>query len=418
MTSPTFEALGLSAQLAHACKEAGYFTPSAIQVEAIPPLLRGQDLLGLAPTGSGKTAAFALPLLHVLAAGRQRAFRRVRVLVMVPTRELAAQVGEVFQRFGAASAHPPKVSVLHGGVSVNPQMMALRGGADIVVATPGRLLDLMERNALRLDTVEALVLDEADRLLDLGFAAERERVLAALPARRQNLLFSATFPPEVQALADELLRDAVRVEAASQARSAPVIVERVIAVDAPRRTELLRHLVKEGGWRRVLVFVATRYASELVARKLFARGVRAAPLHGEMSQTARTDVLRDFKEGRWDVLVTTDLAARGIDIPALEVVVNYDLPRSANDYVHRIGRPARAGAAGVAVSFTTAASEAHFRLIEKRNDLALPREQVAGFEPVDLERVPRPDAGAGGIKGKRPSKKDKLRAAAAKGAAL
>jgi ATP-dependent RNA helicase RhlE len=415
MTAARFESLGLSAALAHACKEAGYVVPSAIQVEAIPPLLRGQDLLGLAPTGSGKTAAFALPLLQRLAAGRQRAFRRVRVLVLVPTRELAAQVGEVFRRLGDALPHPPKVSILHGGVSVNPQMMALRGGADIVVATPGRLLDLMERNALRLDVVESLVLDEADRLLDLGFAVEREQVLAALPAQRQNLLFSATFPPEVQALADIILHEAVRVESASQARSEPEIVQRVFAVDAPRRTELLRHLVREGNWRRALVFVATRYASEHVAGKLHQRGVRAAALHGEMSQGARTDVLRDFKEGHWDVLVTTDLAGRGIDIPGLEVVVNYDLPRSADDYVHRIGRTGRAGAAGLAVSFTSGATDAHFRLIERRNGLELPREQVAGFEPAEVQAPVSVDAGTGGIKGKRPSKKDKLRAAAAKG---
>ncbi|MCG2593106.1 DEAD/DEAH box helicase [Ramlibacter sp. XY19] len=416
MTAATFESLGLAPALAHACKEVGYLAPSAIQVEAIPPLLRGQDLLGLAPTGSGKTAAFVLPLLQRLAEGRQRAFRRVRVLVLVPTRELATQVGEVFRRLGGASAHPPRVSILHGGVSVNPQMMALRGGADIVVATPGRLLDLMERNALRLDIVEALVLDEADRLLDLGFAAERERVLAALPAQRQNLLFSATFPAEVQALADALLRDAVRVEAATQARSEPQITQRVIAVDAPRRTELLRHLVEEGKWPRVLVFVATRHATEHVAAKLRARGVQAAALHGELSQGGRTDVLRGFKEGAWTVLVTTDLAGRGIDIAGLDVVVNYDLPRSADDYVHRIGRTGRAGAAGLAISFTSAATEPHLRLIEKRNGLALPREQVPGFEPVETEAPPRADAGTGGIKGRRPSKKDKLRAAAAKGA--
>jgi superfamily II DNA/RNA helicase len=415
MSTQTFAALGLSAELSHACQEAGYEHPSPIQVEAIPPVLRGQDLLGLAPTGSGKTAAFALPLLQRLRAGRQRAFRRVRVLVLVPTRELAVQVGEVFRRLGRSGTHAVKVSVVHGGVSVNPQMMALRGGADVVVATPGRLLDLLDRNAVRLDAVEALVLDEADRLLDLGFAAERERVLAALPARRQNLLFSATFPAEVQALADSLLHDAVRVEAASQASAEPAILQRVIAVDAPRRTELLRHLLQQDGWRRVLVFVATRYASEHVARKLRERGVRAAPLHGEMSQSQRLEVLQDFKDGRWDVLLTTDLAARGIDIPGLEVVVNYDLPRSANDYVHRIGRTGRAGAVGLALSFTSAATEAHFRLIEKRNQLALPREQVAGFEPVEAAEPAAP--GTGGVKGKRPSKKDKLRAAAALAAA-
>jgi superfamily II DNA/RNA helicase len=419
MSDPTFDSLGLSAQLAQACSEASYATPTAIQVAAIPPLLRGQDLLGLAATGSGKTAAFALPLLQRLAAGRQHATRRTRVLVLVPTRELAAQVGEVFRRLDAAAARPLKIAVLFGGVSVNPQMMGLRGGAEIVVATPGRLLDLLDRNALHLDAVEALVLDEADRLLDLGFAAERERVLALLPAKRQNLLFSATFPPQVRALADSLLQDAVRIDVAGAAGAEPAIVQRVIAVDARRRTELLRHLVQQAGWTRVLVFVATRYAAELVAGKLYDRDIYAVPLHGDMSQARRTEVLQDFKDGRWDVLVTTDLAARGIDIPGLEVVVNYDLPRSPNDYVHRIGRTGRAGASGVAVSFVSADTEAHFRLIEKRQNLTLPREQVAGFEPVDVV-APTPahaEAGAGGVKGKRPSKKDKLRAAASRGAA-
>ena len=413
MSAITFASLGLSAELLHACQDLGFTEPTPIQVEAIPPLLEGRDLQGLAPTGSGKTAAFALPLLQRLAAGRQHAPRRVRVLVLVPTRELAAQVGEVFRRLGMATARPPKVAVLYGGVSVNPQMMGLRGGADIVVATPGRLLDLMERNALRLDGVEALVLDEADRLLDLGFTEERERVLAALPPQRQNLLFSATFPPQVQALAESLLREPARIEAASQAAAEPAIVQRVVEVDTGRRTELLRHLVQEGGWRSVLVFVATRHATEHVARKLHDRGIFAAPLHGELSQSRRGEVLELFKEGRYDVLVTTDLAARGIDVPGLQVVVNYDLPRSPADYVHRIGRTGRAGAAGMAVSFVTADTEAHLRLIEKRQHLVLPREQVEGFEPV--QTAPRADAPAtGGIKGKRPSKKDKLRAAAAK----
>jgi superfamily II DNA/RNA helicase len=422
MTEPTFASLGLTAGLAQACAEAGFTTPTPIQLQAIPPLLQGRDLVGLAATGSGKTAAFALPLLQRLGPVRPPASGRrpTRVLVLVPTRELAAQVGEVFRRLGAAAAHPPRVAVLFGGVSVNPQMLGLRGGADIVVATPGRLLDLMDRNALRLDAVEALVLDEADRLLDLGFAVERDRVLAALPAQRQTLLFSATFPPDVQALADSLLNDAVRIDVATEAGAEPAIVQRVIAVDAPRRTELLRHLVKEGGWKRVLVFVATRYAVELVAGKLYDRGVFAVPLHGQMSQGRRTEVLQEFKDERWDVLVTTDLTARGIDIPGLEVVVNYDLPRSPDDYIHRIGRTGRAGASGVAVSFVSADTEAHFRLIEKRQNLSLPREHIAGFEPVEVETPVEPanaGPGTGGIKGKRPSKKDKLRAAAAAAAA-
>lgn len=419
MDEPTFESLGLAPPLAAACREAGYASPSPIQVQAIPPLLRGRDLLGLAPTGSGKTAAFALPLLQRIDGVRRHGPRRVRVLVLVPTRELAAQVGDVFRRLGSALERPPKVAVVSGGVSVNPQMMGLRGGADIVVATPGRLLDLVDRNALRLGHVEALVLDEADRLLDLGFAAERGRVLALLPASRQNLLLSATFPPGVQALADALLRDAVRVESSAQGEDQPAIEQRVIAVDPGRRTELLRHLLGQAGWRRVLVFVATRHAAEHVAGKLYERGVFAAPFHGDLSQSLRTDRLQDFKDGGWDLLVTTDVASRGIDVAGVDAVINYDLPRSTDDYVHRIGRTARAGATGTAVSFVSAATEAHFRLIEKRQHLALPRETVAGFEPLqtDADLPARTGDGAGGIKGRRPSRKDKLRAAAAAAAA-
>jgi ATP-dependent RNA helicase RhlE len=412
VTDPTFASLGLSGPLARACAQAGFALPTRIQQEAIPAVLAGQDLLGLAPTGSGKTAAFALPLLQGLAADRRGWRRTVRVLVLVPTRELAAQVGEVFRSLGHALPVPLKVAVLYGGVSVNPQMMGLRGGADVVVATPGRLLDLLERNALDISRVESLVLDEADRLLDLGFAEELQRVLQALPAQRQNLLFSATFAGGVQALASGLLHDAVRIEAAAPELEQPAIVQRVVEVDAGRRTELLRHLVKQERWRRALVFVATRYATEHLARKLCDAGIPAAPLHGEMSQGGRTEVLDAFKAGRTDVLVTTDLAARGIDIPALEVVVNYDLPRSPTHYVHRIGRTGRAGVAGLAVSFVSADTDAHFRLIASRQGLSLAREQLPGFEPVEAA-APLPEKGAGGIKGKRPSKKDKLRAAAA-----
>jgi superfamily II DNA/RNA helicase len=419
MSAPGFASLGLSSALARACTAAGYAAPSPIQLEAIPALLRGRDLLGLAPTGSGKTAAFVLPLLQRLDGEQRRPGpRRVRVLVLVPTRELAAQVGDVFRRLGATTAQRARIAVLHGGVSVNPQMMGLRGGADIVVATPGRLLDLLDRNALHLDAVQALVLDEADRLLDHGFAAERERVLAALPAKRQNLLFSATFPPEVQALADGLLHDALRVEAATMAASAPAIVQRALAVDPGRRTELLRHLLQQERWQRVLVFVATRHAADHVARKLYDRGIFAAPLHGDLGQSLRAERLEQFRTGGFDVLVTTDLAARGLDVVGLDVVVNYDLPRSPTDYVHRIGRTGRAGAAGLAVSFVDAATEAHLRLIEKRQHLQLPREQVAGFEPTEAAAPPRPQDGTGGIKGRRPSKKDKLRAAAAAAAAV
>ena len=407
-----FSALGLSPELARAAGELGFSTPTPIQAQAIPAILRGADLLGSAQTGSGKTAAFGLPLLQLLQQGRSQTPRRVRALVLVPTRELAAQVGEVLRSLGQHLPLPLRVAVVFGGVSINPQMMGLRGGADVVVATPGRLLDLLDHNALKLASVELLVLDEGDRLLDLGFADELQRLLALLPARRQTLLFSATFPPDVQMLAQSLLHEPVRVEVAATPDTTPAILQRVIQVDADKRTQLLRHLLQENGWDRVLVFVATRYAAEHVAWKLHRSGVFATPFHGDLSQGKRAEVLAQFKNEQWDVVVTTDLAARGIDIVQLPVVVNYDLPRSAVDYVHRIGRTGRAGESGLAVSFVSATTEAHFRLIEKRQNLSLPREQVPGFEPTQADAPAGAGAG-GGVKGKRPSKKDKLRAAQA-----
>ena len=407
-----FTALGLSPDLVRAAGELGFDSPTPVQTAAIPVVLRGADLLASAQTGSGKTGAFGLPLLQRLQQGAPHTPRRVRALVLVPTRELAAQVAEVLRSLGSRLPQRLKIAVVFGGVSINPQMLGLRGGADIVVATPGRLLDLLEQNALKLSAVETLVLDEADRLLDLGFSEELQRLLALVPAQRQNLFFSATFPPQVQALADTLLRDPVRVEVAATPANEPSIVQRVIAVDAIKRTELLRHLLQHNDWSRVLVFVATKYAAEHVAWKLHKNGVFATPFHGDLSQGARTRVLAEFKNEQWDVVVTTDLAARGIDIAQLPVVLNYDLPRSAVDYVHRIGRTGRAGEPGLAVSFVTSSTEAHFRLIEKRQGLSLPREVIAGFEPSEAAVADSP--GTGGVKGKRPNKKDKLRAAAAK----
>ena len=412
-----FASLGLSPALVDAAAASGFTAPTPVQTAAIPVVLKGQDLLACAQTGSGKTAAFALPLLQMLQTGSQQ--RNTQVLVLVPTRELASQVGEVITLLAQRLANPIKVAVVYGGVSINPQMMRLRGGADVVVATPGRLLDLVQHNALRLGQVQHLVLDEADRLLDLGFAEELQAVLDLLPERRQNLFFSATFAPPVQALAHSLLREPVRVDIAPTEQTQPDIAQRAIAVDAPRRTQLLKHLVEQHQWSRVLVFVATQYAAEHIAEKLYKAGIYATPFHGGLSQGARNQVLQEFKDERWQVVVTTDLAARGIDIAQLPAVVNYDLPRSAVDYVHRIGRTGRAGESGMAVSFVTADAEAHFRLIEKRQHLTIPREQIAGFEPTETPQPTSPTdpQGTGGIKGKRPSKKDKLRAAAAAQAA-
>jgi ATP-dependent RNA helicase RhlE len=380
-----FSELGLCPELLQAVAEAKYAIPTPVQVAAIPPILREQDVQACAQTGSGKTAAFALPMLQGLLGRSAANDRCVSGLVLVPTRELAMQVGEAFRSLGRYLPQPIKVLTVFGGVSINPQMMALRGGADIVVATPGRLLDLADHNAVRLSSVSTLVLDEADRLLDEGFADELTRVLALLPDRRQNLLFSATFPPPVQSLAELLLRNPVRIDVATVAATLPDIQQRSIAVDPQRRTQLLRHLIRHHGWERTLVFVATKYATEHIALKLQRLGFAARALNGDLSQGARTQALADFKAGRVQVLIATDVAARGIDVVDLAAVVNFDLPRSTADYVHRIGRTGRAGASGVAVSFVSAATEAHFRLIEKRNRFRLERERVGGFEPARQE---------------------------------
>jgi superfamily II DNA/RNA helicase len=413
-TPPSFAELGLSSGLLRALGERGHAVPTAIQAAALPPALAGRDVIGCAHTGSGKTAAFALALLQRLDVAARPAWRRTYALVLVPTRELAVQVGETVRALSRDLADPVKVAVVFGGVSVNPQMLGLRGGAEVIVATPGRLLDLVERNAVKLDDVTTLVLDEADRLLAEGFADELARIAALLPAQRQSLFFSATFAPPVQALAVALLREPVHVEVASTpADGLPAIEQHAVAVDAARRTLLLRHLMEQGRWTRVLVFVATRYASEHVADKLRRNGVAAAAFHGELSQGARQRVLGDFASGALRVLLATDMAARGLHIEGLPVVVNYDLPRSADDHLHRIGRTARAGATGLAVSFVSAAGVAHWRLIEKRQGQRVPLERVAGFEPLEAE-APAPAPG-GGVKGRRKSKKDKLREAAARG---
>ncbi|WP_394756086.1 DEAD/DEAH box helicase [Rhodoferax sp.] len=415
-----FSSLGLSAALLRAVAAKAWLAPTAIQQAVLAPALQGCDLLASAQTGSGKTAAFALPLLQQFEAAVPQSPRRLRALVLVPTRELSTQVGEEIRSLGQHLPRALKVAIVFGGVSINPQMLRLRGGADIMVATPGRLLDLLDHNALTLSGVATLVLDEADRLLDLGFAEELTRILARLPQQRQNLFFSATFPPAVQTLAKTLLHEPVRIEVAPEPQTQPDIEQRVIEVDAGQRTQLLRHLIAQNHWSRVLVFVATKHAAEMVADKLRKARINAEPFHGELSQGKRTQVLADFKASRLKVVIATDVAARGLDIAQLPVVVNFDLPRSALDYIHRIGRTGRAGERGVALSFVSASSDAHWRLIEKRQGLGLVREQVAGFEAIKLNPAPGSDAtttlpGTGGIKGLRPSKKDKLRAAAARG---
>jgi superfamily II DNA/RNA helicase len=411
--TPTFSELGVSEALVRALVAIEYEKPTRVQVQAIPAILRGGDVWVAAETGSGKTAAFALPLLDRLAGSRRRSERPTRALVLVPTRELATQIAESVQVYGRFLVDPPRTCVAIGGVSINPQMIALRGGADLVVATPGRLLDLVEKNALRLSSVEVLVLDEADRLLSLGFAEELERVFALLPSRRQNLLFSATFPDAVTALAERLLHQPTRIDLDVHSMPATAIVQRAIEVDVDKRAPLLRRLLQD--LPQALVFVASQYGADHLVTKLNRHGISARALHGGLSQGARTQALAAFKASTVSVLVATDLAARGIDIVELPAVVNYDLPRSTVDYLHRIGRTGRAGEPGLAISLITAEDDAHFRLIERRYGLTLEREHIAGFEPtatalpVDASRRDP----QGGVKGKRKSKKDKLREAAA-----
>jgi superfamily II DNA/RNA helicase len=414
----SFDSLGFAPDLlpllARALVQAGIDAPTPVQAQAIPRLLDGDDVLIRAPTGSGKTAAFALPLLQQCAQATRRSSQQLHALVLVPTRELALQVSDTLIQLGSQLPQRPRVVTAIGGVSINPQLMALRGGAEIVVATPGRLLDLVQHNALRLDTLSTLVLDEADQLLALGFGEELDAIGALLPAQRQTVLVSATLPDNIAALARRLLQSPRLIEADADAHPAPDITQRAIEVDPSQRTALLRHLLQAEGWTQALVFVASHHTADTVADKLERNGIAAQPLHGTLTQGRRVQVLRTFQGNGVQVLVATDVAARGLDIPALPLVINYDLPRAAADYTHRIGRTGRASASGTAISFFNAATEAQLRLIEKRQQVRIPRERIAGFGPS--EATPGPGVVGdhnGGIKGRRPSKKDKLRAAQA-----
>lgn len=410
----SFTSLGLSESLLMALAELGYQQPTVIQEQAIPAVLQGRDLMAAAETGSGKTAGFLLPMLQQLLTLAPAAANQTTMLILVPTRELALQVEQAARQYGRFFPRKLETLAVYGGVSVNVQMQALRSGCDLVIATPGRLLDLLARNALSLKSVKSLVLDEADRMLDLGFAEELNQLLSLLPKQRQSLLFSATFPEEVQSLIHQLLKDPVRIELEQASHIPERLVQRAIEVDQEKRTALLKHLLLEAQGAQFLVFVASKRTANNVVLKLERAGFSAQALHGDLAQKERNNALAEFKAGLCRVLVATDLAARGLDIPLLPYVVNYDLPRSPADYVHRIGRTARAGGEGIAFAFVDHESEAHFKLIEKRNGLSVPREQIAGFERNPNIEVAEPKTkGQAPVKGKRKSKKDKLREAAA-----
>jgi ATP-dependent RNA helicase RhlE len=414
----SFNDLGLSPELLRALKPKTYPAPTPVQQEFIPAALTGQDIWVTAPTGSGKTVAYALPLIEKLTRSglsqstqEGRNLRALQSLVLVPTRELAIQVGQTFMSLSAHLGKLCKVTVVFGGVSINPQMMGLRGGTDILIATPGRLLDLLDHNALKISQVQTLVLDEADKLLELGFQDELGQILAKLPHKRQNLFLSATRPNSIESLAQSLLHSPIEIRIEGATPQPAVIVQRAIYTDTSQRTQLLKHLIKTEHLKQLLVFVATQHSSEVVAAKLRVAGIAAEPFHGQLSQGKRQQVLADFKAHRVKVVLATDLAARGLDVEKLPAVVNYDLPRSAVDYTHRIGRTGRAGEAGLAISFVCPETLHHWNLLEKRHNLKLALETIQGFEAT--QAVPEQGSANGGIKGKRPSKKDKLRQMAA-----
>lgn len=408
---PTFQSLGLADHLLQSVAELGFDAPTPIQARAIPFIAAGNDVAGEAQTGSGKTAAFVLPILQGLGHSPSLDTPWPAVLTLAPTRELALQVAGVFRSLAKRAPRPVRVLGLIGGEPIEAQIAALDGGVDVVVATPGRLLDLVERGVLELAGLEVLVLDEADKLLDLGFSEELAVLIRSVPAKRQTLVFSATLPQKVLDLSAAVLRDPVTLRVDDAPIGPADIEQRVIEVDRDGRRMLLQHLLESEGWGRALVFVATQRAAENLAAKLRKAGVWAGALHGGLLQPDRVKVLSQFKSGRVPVLVATDLAARGIDVPKLAAVVNFDLPRSPHDYLHRIGRTGRAGASGVAVSFIDHTTAGHFRVIEKASRIALPRERIPGFELTG--EAPRRPKGPPPKKGKRRSKKDKLRAAAA-----
>ena len=373
-----FNELGLSAELLRAVDKQGYKRATPIQRQAIPPILEGRDVLAGAQTGTGKTAGFTLPMLQRLQHGTVNR-RRIRALVLVPTRELAAQVADSVRCYGEFL--PFRAAVIYGGVSINTQIAKLRKGVDVVIATPGRLLDHLQQGTIDLDAVECLVLDEADRMLDMGFIRDIRKIMKVLPTERQNLLFSATCSKEIRRLAVDILDSPVEISVATNGKPAEGIEQVVYPVDRTRKRELLSHLIGAGNWRQVLVFARTKHGANRLATQLESDGLQSAAIHGNKSQGARTRALQDFKAGKVRVLVATDVAARGLDIDRLPHVVNYELPHVPEDYVHRIGRTARAGHTGSAVSLVCVDEHKLLADIEKLLQVKITRQSIPGYEP-------------------------------------
>lgn len=375
----SFNSLGLSDALLKAISKKGYTTPSPIQQKAIPPILEGKDVLASAQTGTGKTAGFTLPILQILSQGQQLRQRPIRALILTPTRELAAQILANIKEYSVFL--DLKSTVIFGGVNQNPQVTQLRQGVDILVATPGRLIDLQNQGLISLAKVEILVLDEADRMLDMGFLRDIERILKVLPTKRQNLLFSATFSKDIKKLAMGILHHPVHVEATPENTTVDAITQIVYPVAKEKKTELIIKLITEGNWKQILVFTRTKQGANKLTESMISAGIKAAAIHGNKGQGARTKALAGFKDGSLTALVATDIAARGLDIPLLPHVVNFELPNIPEDYVHRIGRTGRAGANGEAISLFSPDETVFLRDIEKLVGLNLPKENIKGFEP-------------------------------------
>jgi superfamily II DNA/RNA helicase len=400
----SFVSLGLIDPLLRTLESLGYTSPTQVQAQAIPAVLKGRDVMAAAQTGTGKTAGFALPLLQRLVMeGQSVTPNSARALVLVPTRELAEQVHDSFKAYGAGL--PLRTAVAYGGVSINPQMMKLRKGVDVLVATPGRLLDLHRQNAVRFDSLMTLVLDEADRMLDLGFSRELDQVFMALPKKRQTLLFSATFSDAIRAMAGKLLAEPVSIEATPRNTTVKKIRQWVVPVDKKRKPELFLHLLKRNRWGQVLVFVKTRNGVEDLVAELARRGIAADAIHGDKPQPARLRALERFKAGEVKILVATDVAARGLDIDDLPHVVNFDLPIVAEDYIHRTGRTGRAGASGEAVSLVCADEVRQLAAIEALTKQTLERIEEPGFAPD--HRVPATNAAGEVVKKPKKPKKPK-----------
>jgi len=378
----SFTTLGLSAPILSALSEKGYEKPSPIQAQAIPAVLEGKDVMAAAQTGTGKTAGFTLPILERLMGGNRPRANQARTLILTPTRELAAQISESVETYGK---HLPLTStVVFGGVKINPQMMRLRQGIDILVATPGRLLDLYNQKAVSFKQLEILVLDEADRMLDMGFLRDIKKILSLLPRQRQNLLFSATFSEDIRDLARGLVNNPVEISVSPKNTTAERVEQLIYSVDKKKKPDLLIKLIKDNDWQQALVFMKTKHGANKLTKQLEAVGIKAAAIHGNKSQGARTKALANFKSGDVNVLVATDIAARGIDIDQLPQVVNFELPNVPEDYVHRIGRTGRAGASGKAVSLVCADDIDLLNDVEHLIQQHIPREVVEGFIPFNV----------------------------------